>query len=129
MRLISTIISDDCRKEDSGKDIIIGVYTGGIYSVKVPFILPTLAVRFEILPSKLKYENVKFILRDTTEKNIAIVSGKLEFSKINSPGAFFFKFGPVTFAKEGEHGLWLGMDEDPDLVGLLTITESGTRGS
>ena len=129
MHLVSTIISDDCRKEDSGKDIIIGVYTGGIYSIEVPFLLPTLAVRFEILPSKLTYEKVTFILRDTAEKDMVIAFGKLEFNKINSPAAFFFKFGPVTFAKEGQHGLWLGMDEDPDLVGLLNITKLGTRAS
>jgi hypothetical protein len=125
VNLISTIISDDCRKEDNGKDIIIGVYTGGIFSGAVPFILPTLAVRFEIIPAKLVYERVKFVLRDTVEKDIVMARGKLSFNRINLPAAFFFKFGPVKFEKEGQHSLWLGMDEDPELVGLLNITKSG----
>ena len=127
VNLISTIISDDCRKEDNGKDIIIGVYTGGIFSAAVPFILPTLAVRFEIIPTKLSYERIKFILRDTVENDIVMATGKLSFNRINFPGAFFFKFGPVKFEKEGQHSLWLGMDEDPNLVGLLNITKSWTR--
>jgi hypothetical protein len=129
LRLVSTIISEDCRRENSGKDIIIGVYTGGIFSREIPFMIPTLAVRFEIIPSKLVYENVKFFLRDTAEKDIVMATGKVGFNEINHPAAFFFKFGAVKFEKEGQHSLWLGMDEDPDLVCLLNITKSGTRPS
>jgi hypothetical protein len=103
MRLLSTIVSDDCRREDNGKDIIIGVYTEGIHSAQIPFVLPTLSVRFEILPTKLKYEHVKLILKNTIDENMSVVTGRLEFNKIDSRSAFFFKFGPVTFTKYGQN--------------------------
>jgi hypothetical protein len=42
------MICDDVRREDNGKEIIIGVYSGSIIAETFPIFLPTFAIRFVI---------------------------------------------------------------------------------
>jgi 4-hydroxy-3-methylbut-2-en-1-yl diphosphate synthase IspG/GcpE len=117
----SVIVADDCRKEDNGKDIAIGIYTGSVISTVLPFALPQMAVRFVVRPEKLRYDNVHFSLKNPDGKNLVEVRGSIAVSRLDIPGVFVFKFGPVVFEKAGRYTLHLGMDADETEVSSFLV--------
>lgn len=120
-RFMSVLISDDCRKEDNGKDIAIGIYTGSIISSAIPIVLPTLALRFEVVPAKNKYDNVIVFVKKPDGNDLAHIKASLEFKHANAPGAFFLKFGPVSFDVEGTYRIFLGMDEEAEPISEFIV--------
>ena len=122
---VSTIICDDCRREDNGKDIAIGIYAGSIASVGVPVFLPTFAFRFEIVPKKLRYENVTVIVKDRDDVEVLRVGGTIAFADANHSLAFFFKSASIFFPKEGQYTVFLAMDDEPKEVYKFEVQKIG----
>jgi hypothetical protein len=105
----SILICDDIRKEVSGKDILVGVYSGDIIVHSVPFTL-VLAVWFEYIPGS----NVKHtldIVASYAGKQIARQKG--EIHPEDSP------FGIAM------PGLTVSGDAEGELLIEITLGDSG----
>ena len=113
---VSTLICDDCRKEDTGKYIAIGIYPGSIVTPQLPLLMPILAIRFEVVPDKRRYENVTATIKDPEGRETVRVGGIIEFSQANVPSSFFFRISPVLFQNEGKHTVSLAMDGELDEI-------------
>ncbi len=120
-KFVSLIVCDDCRREDSGKDILIGAYAGSMQSTAIPFLMPTFALRFEIIPNKKEYKQVIAILRNPAGEEVFRVEGTLGTHRTDLPASFFYRVSPVMLTTTGEYKILLGMDEDPEEVATFHV--------
>jgi hypothetical protein len=119
--LICAIICDDVRKEDNGKDILIGVY-GDMSVDRMPAVLPTMGLHFQARIEKTRFDKVEASIKNPDGQPLVKLNGTLEFSNTKSVATFNFKFGPVLLAKTGNYEIYLGMDDEPTLVRTLKVS-------
>lgn len=124
-KFVSLVMCDDCRREDNGREILIGTYAGGIASTVVPFILPTFALRFEIIPMQKEYRKMVATMKNPKDEDVFRAEGiGLQIERPQFPASFFFKVSPLMIAMTGEYKVFLGMDEEPEQVATLTIIQA-----
>ena len=107
IKIINCIFCDDIRTEQSGKEILIGVYTGDLVVPKLPWKMMGLSVWMQIeLPASRETE-IAIRLLNTFGTRIA----ELSFSatplertdaRSTSPVGFAFRTGPFEIQKAGE---------------------------
>jgi hypothetical protein len=122
-KLVSLIMCDDCRREDNGKEIIIGVYTGAMISRVLPFVLPTFALRFEIIPQQREYKKTAAIMKNPRGEEIFRVDGMLAVSRVDFGASFFYRVSPLLITMAGDHAILLGLDEEPEQVAVLRVIQ------
>jgi hypothetical protein len=122
-RLVSLIICDDCRREDNGKDIIIGTYTGAMISPTLPVILPTFVLRFEIIPHQREYQRTIAFMRSPRGDEMFRVEGALIISRPDFGASFFYKVSPLMITVPGDHTIHLGLDEEPEQIAVFKILQ------
>jgi hypothetical protein len=127
-RLISLIMCDDCRREDNGKDIIIGTYTGAMISPSIPVLLPTFTLRFEIIPHQLQYKKTIAIMKNPRNEELFRVEGELAVGRLEFGASFFYRVSPLVITMTGPHTIHLGLDEEPEQVGTLTVVQEPIPG-
>jgi len=126
-KLVSTIIADDIRKENNGKEIIIGVYTGVIIVPTIPAILPTFFVRFEIKPNKLQYKKASCKILNADDFDFLTSVGKISIATIEQNASFSFRFSPLVIEKVGIYKIYLGMDGPIRKVSSFEVTMKGAE--
>lgn len=123
-KLVSLIMCDDCRREDNGKEILIGTYAGSMISPVIPFILPTFALRFEIIPKQSEYKAAVAIMKNPRGEDVFRVEGALGISRPEFAASFFYKVQGLMILMAGEYKIYLGLDEEPEeIASLLIINE------
>jgi hypothetical protein len=122
-KLVSLIMCDDCRKEDNGKDIIIGVYTGAMIVPVLPFLLSTFALRFEIIPQQLEYKKAVAFMKNPREEEIFRVEGMLTVSRMDFGVSFFYRISPLPITMQGDYAIFLGLDEEPEQIAVLRVIQ------
>jgi hypothetical protein len=122
-KLVSLIMCDDCRREDNGKDILIGTYSGSMLSPTIPFVLPTFALRFEIIPKQREYKRTIAIMKNPKGEEIFRVEGSLVINRPEFAATFFYKISPLMIVMSGEYKVYLGMDEEPEEIASLTVLQ------
>ena len=122
-KLVSLIMCDDCRKEDNGKDIIIGVYTGAMIVPVLPFLLSTFALRFEIIPQQLEYKKAVAFMKNPREEEIFRVEGMLTVSRMDFGVSFFYRISPLPIRMQGDYAIFLGLDEEPEQIAVLRVIQ------
>src|SRR3972149_4961344 len=92
-----TLICDDIRREDSGKLILVGVYTPDIVTTQIPFVLPSFSVLQRLQSDRPGEWHFRFKLAPL-ETGKAIIEGMGQ-AKFAAPGSAYvpFKFGAVQF--------------------------------
>jgi hypothetical protein len=100
-KLVSLIMCDDCRREDNGKDILIGTYSGSMLSPVVPFVLPSFALRFEIIPKQQEYKKVVVIMKNPQGEDVFRIEGTLAISRPEFAASFFYKVPGLVIAMPG----------------------------
>lgn len=104
------MIADDVRKEDTGKDIIIGAYNDSLVVPTVPMLLPTFAIWVQAVIRKLNFEKIQATINDPNSNLIAKIEGALKFDNSLFPAAFSFKISPLMIHMHGVYTIYLGMD-------------------
>jgi hypothetical protein len=120
-KFVSLIICDDCRREDNGKEILIGTYAGSMLVNAVPLTLPTFALRIEIIPKQKEYKKTIAILKNPRGEDVFRVEGSVVVPHTDLPASFSFKVSPVIIVMTGEYKIFLGMDEEPEEIASLRV--------
>lgn len=108
---ISCIIADDIRTESNGKHIIVGAYSGAILIDAVPFTGGRVAVRFEVIAKKKKYDKVECTITGPDNTLWAKEeSNEIETMYLQFPISFIFTELRGTFITSGEYKISLAMD-------------------
>ncbi len=120
-QLLHTLICDDIRREDNGKEILIGMLNSTIILDRVPAILATFGVRFLIESNKTNFEGVTLKIVDPNGEDIVIATSTFSFLTAEFPGSFFYKISPMPIQHYGRYGIWLGLDEEPVIVSSFDV--------
>jgi hypothetical protein len=122
-KLVSVIFCDDCRREDNGKDIIIGTYNGALVSPILPLIMPTFVLRFEVLARQSEFKRTVAIMKSPRGEEMFRLDGTLAVQRPEFNASFFFKVSPLVISQAGKHTVHLGLDEDPEEVATFTVLQ------
>lgn len=101
-RLVAALLCDDVRTENTSKDILIGVYHGGVVVNRLPAILRlALYLQIDIGPSPLKTNLSIRILGPDDAPIFSGVGGDTEFTP--PMAAVVLPLAPVQLKNEGGH--------------------------
>ncbi|BBK38961.1 hypothetical protein STAQ_40390 [Allostella sp. ATCC 35155] len=105
IKVRSLIVCEDIRREDNGKELLLGVFSGIIAAPKLPLKLPRMGFRIE---AQIKAGDMsgptEVLVFGPDRKQIIKIDGEFPASPTLRPGepfSFSFTIGPVTFEKEG----------------------------
>jgi len=89
----------------------------------VPFILPSFALRFEIIPHQNEYKKAIAIMKNPRGEDMFRVDGMLAVSRTQVGASFFYKVTPLVVTMAGTHTIHLGLDEDPEQIATLVVLQ------
>lgn len=110
----AVIICDDVRKENTGKDILIGVYSGTVNVPAYPTTFPA-ALWIEIEPEGIGIVRCEFAITTPSGNPPMKVGFDLD---VREPGTAVFVMGgvPLTLERDGELVISATIGSDPERV-------------
>lgn len=106
LRIRSLLVCEDIRREDNGKELLLGVFSGVITAPNVPLKLPRIGVRIEAQVQSGEIAGPTEVLIFGPDRKLAIrVEGELPAASALGavPFSFSFTMGPITFEREGRY--------------------------
>lgn len=97
------LLCDDLRTEISGKQIAVGLYSGGVVVPHLPYKLDQLVVRFEILTKGEPLSGFRIKISDSFSQTVATSEIPVSFQNYNRPGSVFTVFANLNLATSGKY--------------------------
>jgi hypothetical protein len=108
----SVIICDDIRREDNGKEILIGVYAGSIIFRSVPVRLATFGIRLEVLGSKARYNETGLQVIAPSGEVLYQTMVEIDVADASLPASVPFKVQGAIFKEVGEYKIMFRLEGD-----------------
>jgi hypothetical protein len=118
--IIYTILCDDVRKEDNGKEFLIGILNDTIVINSVPAVLATFGIRFLVKANKTE-ANIQGHITGPDGSQLVRFGGQVVFANIRWKSSFFFKVSPMPIPQLGDYDIYLGMDGEPEKVHTFSV--------
>jgi hypothetical protein len=112
-RVKSLLVCDDIREEKSGKEIIIGVYTGAIIFAQLPAKLNKIVFRIDVQFLKRGAKQVAFQIRDEKKELKFELIGSLPEDTTTDSGVFIFELAAIDVQTQSWMNVWMRLDDDP----------------
>jgi hypothetical protein len=97
-RVLAALVCDDVRREDNGKEILIGIYPGSILVPKFP---ATMVLSFWLYLQPHQAGELHLEFRVTgAEQGFAYMDGVVEFGDSDEPGSLTFPKIPLRLGTE-----------------------------
>lgn len=126
IKVRSLILCEDIRREDNGKELLLGVFSGVIAAAKLPLKLPRIGFRIEAQTRAGDLSGpTEVLVFGPDRKQLIKVDGEFPASptlKAGEPFSFSFTIGPVTFEKEGWYSVRWRMAGEEHRVGDFSIS-------
>ena len=117
-------ICDDMRREDNGKEILIGVYNGIILLPRFPAALRQLCIRVEYEWTGAPKHSFKLVVTSEDGKIVLLESeGESELGNPSDPAVIGIGVGPIHFAKPTRFNIRFGVEGPPRPVGWFAVRE------
>jgi hypothetical protein len=117
----SVILCDEVRTEITGKDIAIGVYNGHLILPQIPFVLPSLAVRYELSFRGNKTEKMNVKLEGPDKNAIFRNTVMIQFNDWDKPGAVTIVLAGLIMPTEGTYSFYSKFRNDWELTRTLMV--------
>lgn len=126
MKHLYTLVCDDVRREQSGKLIVIGMYTAGVVLQRIPANLPGLTFLTALQPTAAGKWEFTFRLSHVATGAVLGPEGKIEIEvpKVGGPAVIPIRIGPLNFQMPGEYAFTLG---GPNFDGAAHLFEVSQR--
>lgn len=123
----SLIICDDVRPEASGKEVLVGAYSGVVVSnMGFPLYMPSLYFRLEVEMEKAQYEGTTLRVLDPQGKQLLISSGNMTFARTDEPASIAVGFSGVIFHQPGNYTVEFALEGTPVPVGRFKVRAADT---
>lgn len=117
----SFIICDDVRREDNGKEIIIGAYNDAVlFNSPLPGVLTKFCVRVKYLPHAAGEVDVAYEVLSPSKQQFMQGGGKITIPNIEM-SSMTFAAGPLVFTEEGIYVIRVGVNEKPKRIGEFEV--------
>lgn len=133
LRVRSMTICEEVRREDTGKEFLIGVFSGAILAHKIPFLLPKLALRFECVAYIENMQPLaKVAIIGPSRTKVVELDGMLDLEAadvtLRLPGhgvrfSFVASFSRVKIEKSGIYSVFLTINERKMRAGDFHVVE------
>jgi hypothetical protein len=114
--IIHTIICDDVRREDNGKEILIGVYNDTIVLETTPTMLPVFAVRFLARFASAGEYKLNGSILTRSDREAVRFEINLKVDGIKYLSSFFIKVSPFPISEFGTYRIIMGMGSAQQVV-------------
>lgn len=120
-RILNALVCDDMRREDNGKEILIGIYSGGVLVHRYPAAL-TLAIWMQF--EAFKTGEIKLAFRLINEKDLEFASatGTLNVSKIENPMSLGIKNMRLQFQADNDFRFQAKEQDSDDWKDVIAFT-------
>jgi hypothetical protein len=108
----SVIICDEVRTEITGKDIAIGIFNGTMIVPRIPFVIPMLAVRFELNFFGEFQQTMELRLQDPNHNMIIEQKMPIKFNDWSKPGAITLNMEGLILPVEGAYLFEVKFNDD-----------------
>jgi hypothetical protein len=110
--VVSVILCDDVRREDNGKEILIGIYVGNmIVDTDVPALLPTFCIRIVIRWKEPGAHKVEGFIIAPNGNLIVKFGGDLVLPPGQNLSSASFKVSPFIIPAFGNYEIKIGTQE------------------
>jgi hypothetical protein len=121
LQVINTIICDDVRREDNGKDILIGVFNDSMVVEVLPALLPTFGIRFLMKAASVGSYKIESAVSGPDGKEMVKLVGDLSFSSSKYLSSFSFKVSPMVINAIGKHEITFGVHGQTKVVHTFEV--------
>jgi hypothetical protein len=118
------LMSDDIRREDSGKFIVIGLYTPDMVVPQIPFLMPTLAFFANLETDRQGNFNFRTRVQHQETGDVlptTVAMGTLAITNPQLPVILPFKFGGISFNAQGLYSFSLEIDGQDPIVSTFNV--------
>jgi hypothetical protein len=122
-KIRSVILCDDIRREDNGKEILIGVYNGVILFPKFPAVLRQLILRIEYDGVDKPKHRLRLALIDSQNQMIFEAEGEAEAAVPSDPSVFAVRLGALRFDQSTRLNVRFGIDGPARMVGWFEVRD------
>jgi hypothetical protein len=109
-QILNTLVCDDVRLENNGKEILIGVYNGTVIIDNVPALLPTFSIRILVKPTEIREYNINGAITGPSGLAAAQFSGKFNVLTTKLLATFSLRISPLVINELGEYHMKIGID-------------------
>lgn len=106
-KLRSLVICEDARREDNGKELLIGVFSGVIATKRFPVTLPKLVIRIEAMSDVANISGPTAVrILGPNKREVMRAEGNLGPNSVVGPDTPFslsLTWGPATFVAPGTY--------------------------
>jgi uncharacterized protein DUF6941 len=121
---------DDVRIENTGKYLLVGVYSGTIRVRKpLPVTLSMLSFWIQLELKKTDYGSCELRLVDPSQQEIACFRSSARFARVDEPGVLVCLIGPLTLARYGTYSVEFGLGCSPRPLGTIAVRPSDDAAS
>lgn len=117
----SVIICDEVRTEMTGKDIAIGIYNSHLIVPQIPFVVPMLAIRYELNFHGDIVRKMDVKLEDPAQNVIIQNTAQVQFADWDRPGAVTTILGGLIIPVEGTYSFYSKFGDEWELVKTLLV--------
>jgi hypothetical protein len=119
--IIHTIICDDVRREDNGKEILIGVYNGTMVLDSIPTVLPTFAIRILAKVNTREERKVTGSISGPSGSDIVRFEGSLKVEITKYLSSFSFRAAALPINALGRHEVKIGIGSTPKVISSFDV--------
>lgn len=122
----SLLICDDVRKEETGKEILIGVYSGKIITRSpLPVTMAKLCFWIGFMANFTGDRDIHMQIISPSDKKIMEANGNVNVIQ-EGKSSLSVPFSPVQLPEEGVYSVRFGMGRPPRKIGVFEVKhESG----
>jgi Family of unknown function (DUF6941) len=124
LHIRSVIICDDIRREDNGKELLIGVYSGVIIAPRLPAVLRQMACRIEYEWNGSLTHSFKLAVTTADDKTIVEATGDAALSNPADPAGLSISLGPIHFDAPAKFKIKFGIDGPARQIGWFAVRQA-----
>jgi hypothetical protein len=112
---------DDMRREENGKEILIGVYNDEIIAARFPATLLSLVARIAVWIDRENYRTARILIKNPDGTTMVDISQPLGTLRAGMNGVFGFGMAAPTFMMSGNYEVNFALDDEIQTVGTLRV--------
>ena len=127
-KVTSVLVCDQVRREDNGKEIIIGVYRDSIIVPRIPTVIPMLTFRITAQVDHTEFKNMKFSVIGPSRHKLLDYEGETSVDNSHEPLIVVFSALTPELQKAGLYTIKFGLDSQLRKVGHFNVRLPANEG-
>jgi hypothetical protein len=121
------IICDDMRREENGKEILIGVYNEEIIAARFPAVIISAVFRVAVHQERDDFKTARILVKNPDGTTMFDVSQPIMSQTRKIPCVYSFGMVTPTFATAGSYEINFSLDDEMRTVGSLRVRPPDTE--